>query len=122
MEIPKHIIEGNKSIAIFLGYTYYPWNHPEIQGTDNPPGWKLSPDASMFSKINAWRKLYDDAYLCRDHQQLNYHRDYNKLMPVVEKIIELGYTFNIMTDSCVVVNKDIIWNCVIGFINYYNSL
>jgi hypothetical protein len=59
----KEIIAGNKLIAEFLGYKYYPYNHPEIlagdkYGNKREPGWKLHVDASPFTKFNIMRSEF----------------------------------------------------------------
>lgn len=149
MTLPQQVVEGNKLIARFLGYEYYPHNHPEI----NKPidaGWKTHPKASPFTKLNATESLlskirYD--YLCRHHNGLAFHSDWNQLMRVIDKIEELGHSTNIDSDVRELINDkyycgilykdaigtyiaqqysrtskmDAVWNCVIQFIQWYNS-
>ena len=68
---PEEIIEGNKLIARFMGYEYYPYSKGETL-----PGWR---------KEKANRKISGN-YLVRTHRDLPYHRSYEHIMSVVEKI------------------------------------
>lgn len=85
-------IEINKRIANFMGYTYYPHNHPELKNSQDA-GWKISPEVSSSHKMNrAMLKFPENAYLCRNHNGLQYHSSWEQLMPVIQKIERLGYT------------------------------
>lgn len=93
---PEEILEGNKLIAIFMGYTYYPWNHPDIKREDYA-GWKTSADTTNISKFN---HLKGQRYLCRTHNQLRYDKDWNWLIPVVEKIEQMGWGCKMYLNGC----------------------
>lgn len=75
----KEIIENNKMIAKFMGWTYIPWQ----EATGKHVGW-INPKFKIHSpKI-------DNTYLCRSHNDLKYHKDWNWLMRVMEKIENLN--------------------------------
>lgn len=76
------IIENNILIAKFLGYQYYPY--PDTKGT---AGYKLQ-DVHVHPKLMWHGKVGERTYLCRLHKELDFHRDWNWLMPVVVKIRE----------------------------------
>jgi hypothetical protein len=81
MSITKEeIIEGNKLIARFMGYEYFPFNENEKQL--KPGWWKVDSNRERTD-----RKLSRNGYLCRKHDELRYWNEWNWLMPVVEKII-----------------------------------
>ncbi len=84
-ELPINVVKLNKLIAIFMGYTYY----PHVEGRQYDAGWKSHPKASMFTKHNIFDRLGRKAYLCRNHNQLNYHQNWEWLMPVIDKICDL---------------------------------
>lgn len=81
----EEIVERNKRIAEFMGYTYFPHNHPELG--EFPPGWKTSLDTYNMSKLN----YFGRRYLCRSHNQLAYHRNWNWIMPIVAKINNMEF-------------------------------
>jgi hypothetical protein len=117
----NEIIKGNKLIAEFMGYKYYP--HPAKDS-----GWR---------KEKGHLKLHG-YFLCRTNKQLEYHSSWDWLMPVVEKISET-YTVNIQ--SYPVMGFDVrfnegtyrraysenesaikaVWTAVIKFIEWYNQ-
>ena len=100
----EEIIEGNKLIAKFMGFTYYPHN---MEGVTDP-GWKTTIDTSCFSKNNTAYNMFlggitiknpDDTevvltnkkdepkriYLCRNHKNLRYHESWDWLVPALYK-------------------------------------
>ncbi len=69
------IINQNKLIAIFMGGEY----KTVYNGVDNTEAQRFyMPDSHITEPI-------------MDFEYLDYHTDWNKLMPVVEKIEALGY-------------------------------
>jgi len=70
----EEILEGNKLIAEFMGYGYY----PHMEG-ETLPGWR---------KEKAHPKV-SGTYLGRVHKDLAYHRSWEWLMTAVEKIENL---------------------------------
>jgi len=86
------VITKNKMIAEFMGYTYFPHNHPELEHKYDA-GWKRFVEDSIFSKNNLKRR--GGHYLCRNHTGLDYHRSYDSLMKVVDKIESLNFDFSI---------------------------
>jgi hypothetical protein len=78
------LLEGNKKIARYMGYTYYPLNHIPSENHRGPfhPGWKKYESAHNISKFN----INHNAFLCRGHNGLAYHRDWNWIMDVVKEI------------------------------------
>jgi hypothetical protein len=70
----EEIMTGNKTMAEYLGYVYYP--HTKPYGRDNVVGWlkpKMSPKNPHF-------------YLCRSHRDLPFYNSWDALMRVVDKI------------------------------------
>jgi hypothetical protein len=70
----EEALEGNKLIAEFMGYRYYPHTREETL-----PGWR---------KEKAHPKI-SGTYLTRVHKNLAYHRSWEWLMTAVEKIESL---------------------------------
>ncbi len=73
----KDVEEGNKLLAKFMGYNYYP--HPEPF-----PGWRIT--TPEIQKILPKSRKFMGAFLCRTTKELRYHYDWNWLMRVVEKV------------------------------------
>ena len=69
----QEIIDGNKLMATFMGYSYYP--HPE-----KDPGWR-TPNYSINRK--------DNGFLARKHSDIRYYNDWNWMTKVVERIESL---------------------------------
>jgi hypothetical protein len=67
-------LEGNKLIAEFMGYSYYPHTREETL-----PGWRKEKSHPKISRT----------YLARVHKNLDYHRSWEWLMTAVEKIESL---------------------------------
>jgi hypothetical protein len=108
----KEIIEGNSLIRVF--------ENPLMGIKD---GWVI--------EASTGERLYPVA-------SLNYHKDWNSLMPVVEKIEGLGYSVFIQNDCCwikaakpriklppITHLKDSkiesTWQAVVEFIKYFNN-
>ena len=70
----EEALEGNKLIAEFMGYSYYPHTREETL-----PGWRKE---KSHPKISG-------TYLARVHKNLDYHRSWEWLMTAVEKIESL---------------------------------
>lgn len=87
-ETLTHSIEvtGNKLIAEYMGYTYYGFNDERLE-MRYEPGWKLSVDASAWTKVNESAGRGRDAYLGRHHTCLDYQRNWNTLLEAVKKIL-----------------------------------
>src|SRR6188508_1633665 len=82
----QEIIEGNKILAEFEGYKYYP--HP-----NKDAGWR---------KETGHLKIGKGYYLARTHKDLKYHLDYNDFMRVWFKYsnyTELKSTFKTSEDT-----------------------
>lgn len=92
---PLDIIEGNKIIAEWLGFTYFPHN---MEGVTEP-GWKTTIDTSSISKFNTTADIFKPKespnkriYLARNHNGLLYHTLYDWLMPVYKQLMEIAIT------------------------------
>lgn len=80
----KEIIEGNKLIAEFMGYKYYPYSPESVV----KPGWWSEP----VPKDRSLNKLETHKFLCRRHPELRYYNSWDWMMPVVEKIENLDFS------------------------------
>lgn len=128
--IQEQILEGNKLIAEFMGWTYFGFNDERltVDGVKYSPGWKrraTSPERT---------KLSHRVYLCRNHTQLAYRSSWDWLMPVIDKI---GDYFNQCSNKEIVAIPDrakeiwhlkicaprisFVWQTVVEFIKWYNS-
>jgi hypothetical protein len=84
------IIDGNTSIAKYMGYTYYPF----VPGSNVRPGWKTHEGASEFSKFNS-ASMGIRPFLCRSKIHLGFHRDWLDLMWVLERLQKNGCTIKL---------------------------
>ncbi len=107
MKNDKENNEGNKRMAIFLDYSYHPWNEFKpsnkkygegfITRKKSPGWWKNKID--LNHKIN---------FICRSHNELSFRHDWKWLMKVVEKIESIydnhhGYFgVYIISNSCTI--------------------
>jgi len=82
----QEILEGNKIIALFMGYEYFPFDETQRQTLNDIP----------FDQMNGWHRpspghyKVDGWYLCRNHNELRYHRDWGWIMPVVHKCYDVA--------------------------------
>lgn len=74
----KEIEENNKLIATFLGYEYIPYSN-----TESYPGWRKAGKQPLL-KVSSTG--IGQLTLCRKHRDLLFHKDWNWMMYVVEKI------------------------------------
>jgi hypothetical protein len=98
MEKQKEYVDledSNKLIAEFMGYEYTPYSK-EAKSNGNFFGWRVkgfndryTPLGSSAAKIAFGYNIY----LGRTHEELSFHRDWNRLMPVVEKIEQPDYDY-----------------------------
>ncbi len=116
----KEIIEGNKLIALFDGFEFL---------NDN----------SEFCPNGYFVMNSEEGHNNMHHpEELNYHKSYDWLMPVVEKIESLGYGISIERKLCAIYNLPhiggvivdlkyqeskikAVYNAVINFIVFYNQ-
>jgi hypothetical protein len=80
-------LENNKLIAEFLGYELFKDKYYEL---------------SQFGYIKTNGEWSDIFY----PTTLKFHKDWNWLMEVVEKIESLGYFFKIVSQTSLIVDKD----------------
>lgn len=83
-ETKEKIVKYNKLIAQYMGYTYFPHNHINKNGKLTSPGWKVHENVDSMSKMN--RNIND--YLCRNHNALAYHFDWNWLSSVIVELFK----------------------------------
>lgn len=91
------IIKYNKLMATYLGYQYVPSDpkYPHVKA-----GWqKVNEKFKDFKFNRGW-------YLCRNHNQLPFLRDWNHLMEVVDKLerVDLVYLY-IHLNECTIGNS-----------------
>lgn len=105
MTINEKISEGNKLITEYMGYQY------EIGAGTQPSGWyKL-----IRSDIT---DMEYREYLCRNDSAIKYHKSWDWLMQVVEKIEETTpYKINILECDCEIYSM-----VSDGFITHKNSV
>lgn len=101
----SEITEGNKLMARFLGYEYFPLNNPcEKHGSKNV-GW-LKPNSYP---------IIPDYYLGRSHKSLRFDTDWNWLMRVVN-LIESNFSTSISVtkNTCIVYVDGVVvsYSCV----------
>jgi hypothetical protein len=92
-------LDTNKLMAKFMGFTYFPVNYA---GVDRPEqfvaGWKRTVGDSNFVKHNTMRNILEKEvryeYLCRNHHQLMYDKDWGALYEVIDKIEKMGWVFH----------------------------
>jgi len=138
MNISVDIISGNKVIAEFMGYRFYDKQTDPIW-----PGWRKEWKKEWENKK---RNIDDDVFLCKRHRDLKYHSSYDWLMPVVQRIEDLGYYvkvsgfsgstdleisekglgLNLICQNFIGVSGaeskiDVIWLGVVDFIRYYKK-
>jgi hypothetical protein len=122
----KEIIEGNKLIAEFMG-----WRFETIH--DQYGGELLA----YFQDELRWRgerPEYLDT-MCSSEHGYAFHCDWNKLMPVVEKIEAMDHYSRVTIENnfCGINDMDelsgvgdskidAVWKAVLCFVNWYNSL
>lgn len=122
----RNIIEGNSAIAEFMGYTYYPWNHPDLikESGRGDCGWKKHVDASQFSKFNSMKNLPVNSYLCRNNNGLKYHESYDWLIPVAKKIIGIDSDMSrdVMDEfQTNILNIEASWLIIVLFVKWYEK-
>ena len=119
-------MKDNKLIAEFMGFTNDETNNLGVIWYDNEETYLMI--SSRFENSN-----------CFDENQLNFHKSWDWLMPVVEKIESLGYNIHIRDCDCVIYNwtdkstdkllniesgkgkRDSTYKAVVEFIKYYNK-
>ena len=84
----------NKLLAEYMGFTYYP--HDKNSGI--VAGWAKYP-ISKIDKRETQGFGLDVAWLCRTHNQLKFHYDWNWLIPVVQKIHKQNVVSGSLTES-----------------------
>lgn len=132
------VLSGNKLIAEFMGFKYIPFNNNQ----ELKPGWWVNPiTRGQQDNEHVRYKLGKSRFLARSHHELKYHNSWNWLMPVVEKIEQMGYMVTIKTKMCSISrdnkgNSDSylvkakfgdqskiekLYDCIIAFIKYTNK-
>lgn len=88
----EEIMDGNKVMAEYLGYKYYPLNEP--YGRDKVVGW-IKPRCSPMNP---------EFKMCRSHRDLPFYNDWNALMRVIDKIESDGVVVSITKNSITIHN------------------
>ena len=101
----EDILAGNKVMAEFLGYKYYP--HTEPYGRDRVAGWVKSGLSFKNPHFS----------LGRSHRDLPFYNDWNALMRVIDKIEADGTVVSIVTYSIAIHNHRIVHASRKGSIN-----
>lgn len=145
----EEILEGNKLIAEFLEWktTFRPQSKENYYTAcfEHPSGnWDtmITVGEGFTCKNKEEAELYLWEHLCHPEYGRcgTYHKDWNRLMPVIEKIESLGYDTRIRThlpvkhlcsvndehgnpDICEVSSSKIeaVWLAVVKFIKWYND-
>lgn len=79
-------------IAEFMGWEYFGFNDPRLEGKYRP-GWKKRFNAPQIEKLK------ERDFLCRTHNDLKYHRSWDWLHPVLEKIAQHHYGWDKKEDE-----------------------
>lgn len=133
---PSEKFSGNKLIAEFMGYEYLPLNtrldKGKKYGWNRKMKWNPFVEKSGMFAGNPPEKFY----LGRSHHDLQFHRNWEWLMPVFEKIIKLGYPYLISNNTCTIYkvwmqesishshNETTIlaaWDTVVDFLKWHNQ-
>ena len=129
----QEIIEGNRLIAGFMGYSLIT---PEMR--NNPEKWYIKGKPSCYWENHSLKS--SKKVLCSEFD-LQYHSNWSWLMPVVERIEEGDFWVNIKKNHVTVAwdNKNTldskmihsefgdyskierVYMCVISFIKWYNN-
>ena len=127
-----NIIEGNKLIAEFMGYKYFPFVYELKTKTGfNRLGWrKGNPHLpGGYSRI----VIGKTHYIGRHHRDLKFHEDWNWLNDVVKKIFILSKENNLfinkkfgpilseIKENLVEIDINKVWESSVGFIKEYNK-
>lgn len=134
----SEIVSGNKLIAEFMGYEYIPSNTPLEVG--KKIGWNKDVDINVFLQKQGMIAEFPPLklFLGRSHHDLQFHRNWSWMMPVVDKVEGLGFSITQKNDSCGIeithyrpsyknyivsdVDKhDATWRIVVEFIKWYNQ-
>lgn len=127
----EDILKYNPLIAKFMGYEY------EIGEETQPRGWYTLIKSTLISDTT------HREYLCRNDLEMKYHKSWNWLMDVVEKIEEnTPYKINILECECEIysivsdgfitsknsiIDKyrdtkiEAVYEAIVEFIEWYNS-
>lgn len=113
----EKILEGNKLIAKYMGYTYFGFNDPRLDdikaiGRRFPPGWKRTADTQDMKKLNK----DPQAFLVRNHTTLPYYNSIDQLLKVLVKLEKDEYTWRISPGECTIDDK------IVGYRYYVSHL
>ena len=92
-----YVVNGNKLIALYLGYEYIPHNNeygwkPGWWKSDTPDMWKQPGAQASLMKIDSNR------YLGRKHHDLRFYNSWGLMMGVLDVMEMKGYTSSIKTN------------------------
>ena len=135
----EEIETDNKLVAKFMGYSF----SQEYQNfNDFDFTWEEESDGIWYKGVN---EDQDTGYVKingivpKDYEYyLKYHESWNKLMPVVQKIEDLGHPTYISANNCILYGKpgrdhgwiidkygknkiEAVWLAVISFIKWHND-
>ena len=112
------IIKGNKLIAIFEGYKLITPAMRREPETWKESYWEIKPEGHGTQVLGT-------------ENGLSYHRSWDWLIPVIDKITSMSEYFiykeetsNIVSEGGIYINTKFIsstWDDVIGFIEWYNK-
>ena len=126
-----NIIEGNKLIAEFMGYIYFPYVYELKKDGFNRWGWRKGKPhlPGGNSKIDIGKTHY----IGRHHRDLKFHEDWNWLNDVVREIFKIskendlfinkkfGPILSEIKENLVEIDINKVWESSVGFIKEYNK-
>lgn len=127
----RQYIEGNKLIAEFMDYEYTPSPIPVTQKSigEKQFGWTKK---MKWSPLHIKGMDFQDFplkryHLARTNDDLQFHRFWEWLMPVVEKIYEVtdegtkAFAGLSIFEYGICAPKEDVWKSVVEFIKWYNK-
>lgn len=100
----EEILNGNKLMAEYIGYKYFPHTAPYKRNGENISGW-VRPRSHSISP---------NFYLCRSHNDLSFDTNWSMLMRVIERIERDSVVVSIVGTVSAIHNFEITFSTCIG--------
>ena len=109
-----NIIEGNKLIAEFMGYKYYPFDY-ELKNKNGLNRWGWRKNSPSLPTGNVKINIGKTHYLGRKHRDLKFHEDWNWLIDVINYIKQKENSKDIV-ESLKTINIERVWGYVVEYV------